>query len=56
MVCIFGSGYNITIRVLDPVHPVSFKGNTPEELALKLSSIMKNELENIRTTTLNDDT
>ena len=46
---IFGSGHHIRIRVLDPVQPSSFSNDTPEELAIKLSLLMKQELKELRT-------
>jgi 1-acyl-sn-glycerol-3-phosphate acyltransferase len=46
---IFGSGYKIIIRVLDPVQPDSFSGYSPEELALKFNSLMAAELKKTRT-------
>jgi 1-acyl-sn-glycerol-3-phosphate acyltransferase len=46
---IFGSGYHINIRVLDPIQPASFATDNPEDLALKLSSLMTNELKKLRT-------
>lgn len=46
---IFGGGYQIRIRVLDPVQPASFDNDNPEDLALKLSSLMTSELKELRT-------
>jgi 1-acyl-sn-glycerol-3-phosphate acyltransferase len=48
---IFGSGYNIRIRVLDPVYPSSFDTDVPEDLAQKLSLRMKTGLNSLRTKT-----
>lgn len=45
---ILGSGHRIRIMVLDPVPPASFINDTPEELALKLSTIMTKELSLLR--------
>jgi 1-acyl-sn-glycerol-3-phosphate acyltransferase len=45
---IFGNEYKIKIRVLDPVSPVSFGTGNAEELALKMSSLMARELQEIR--------
>jgi 1-acyl-sn-glycerol-3-phosphate acyltransferase len=45
---IFSSGHEIRIKVLDPVYPVSFGTDNPEELALKLSSMMTLELQKLR--------
>jgi len=45
---IFGSGYKIRIRVLDPVQPASFNTDNPEDLALRLSSLMTSELKKLR--------
>ena len=44
---IFGSGYHITIRVLDPVQPESFDSAFPEALALKMNVLMTNKLEEL---------
>jgi 1-acyl-sn-glycerol-3-phosphate acyltransferase len=38
---IFGTGQKIRIRVLDPILPESFNSETPEALALKISSYMR---------------
>ena len=46
---IFDSGHHIKIRVLDPVYSSSIPGVSPEELALKLSLKMSQELKEIRT-------
>lgn len=45
---IFGSGHEIRIKVLDPVYPDSFGTDNPENLALKLSSLMTSELRALR--------
>ena len=45
---IFGSGYHITIRVLDPVQPESFDSASPEVLALKMNVLMTDKLEELR--------
>jgi 1-acyl-sn-glycerol-3-phosphate acyltransferase len=45
---IFGSGHEIHIKVLDPVYPDSFGTDNPEDLALKLSSLMTSELQVLR--------
>jgi 1-acyl-sn-glycerol-3-phosphate acyltransferase len=45
---IFGSGHKIRIRVLDPVYPDSFTNDLPESLALKVSSIMTEGLNKLR--------
>jgi len=45
---IFGNKYKIRIRVLDPVLPSEFGTDIPEELALKLSSLMTSELKILR--------
>jgi len=45
---IFGSGYHISIRVLDPIQPASFATDNPEDLAIKLSSLMTRELKELR--------
>jgi 1-acyl-sn-glycerol-3-phosphate acyltransferase len=41
---IFRSGYNLKIRVLDPVMPEAFGTTIPEELALKMRSLIESEL------------
>jgi 1-acyl-sn-glycerol-3-phosphate acyltransferase len=41
---IFRSGYNLTVRVLDPVPPESFGTSNPEELAVKIRDLMSDEL------------
>jgi len=45
----FGSGYNVHIKVLDPVTPDEFDTDNPDLLAGKLCTIMKTELGNLRT-------
>jgi 1-acyl-sn-glycerol-3-phosphate acyltransferase len=50
---IFDSGHHIRIKVLDPVQPASFGTGSPEELALKLSSIMTGELNELRARRIN---
>ena len=45
---IFRSGYNLRIRVLDPIPPESFGTSSPEELALKIRALMSLELETLR--------
>ena len=46
---IFSSGFQIRIKVLDPVFPAEFGTDIPEDLALKFSQLMKSELSEIRT-------
>jgi 1-acyl-sn-glycerol-3-phosphate acyltransferase len=46
---IFGTGHHVNLRVLDPVLPESFGTDNPDELALRLSSIMKETLSEMRT-------
>ena len=46
------SGHKVRIKVLDPVPHDSFVSDFPEELALKLNSIMKAELKKLRETTI----
>jgi 1-acyl-sn-glycerol-3-phosphate acyltransferase len=50
---IFGSGYLIRVRVLDPVFPASFETDKPDELALKISFLMKSQLITLRDKTDN---
>jgi 1-acyl-sn-glycerol-3-phosphate acyltransferase len=45
---IFGSGHHITIRVLDPFLPSSFETDNPDELAVRLRTLMKEELKKLR--------
>ena len=45
---IFGSGFKIRIKVLDPVLPADFGTDIPENLALKFSKFMTSELNEIR--------
>jgi len=45
---VFGSGYQIRIRVLDPVYPAAFGTDNPDSLALKLSAHMTLELNKLR--------
>lgn len=47
---IFGSGYKITIRVLDPVLPMSFDTTSPEVLAQKMNSLLVSKLKELRST------
>ncbi len=46
---LFSSGFQIRIKVLDPVFPADFGTVIPEDLALKFSQLMKSELSEIRT-------
>jgi 1-acyl-sn-glycerol-3-phosphate acyltransferase len=46
---IFGSGYHIKIKVLDPVYPATFGTDIPEPLALKLHTLMASGLSQLRT-------
>jgi len=45
---IFGSGHHIRIKVLDPIDPKDFGTDNPENLALKLSSLMTSALKELR--------
>ncbi|MBI5009275.1 MAG: 1-acyl-sn-glycerol-3-phosphate acyltransferase [Bacteroidia bacterium] len=45
---VFGTGHDVRIKVLDPVNPESFGTENPDELALKFSSIIKEELTVLR--------
>ena len=45
---IFSSGYQIHIRVLDPIDPDTFGTDNPETLALKLSAYMTSQLNELR--------
>ena len=46
---IFSSGFQIRIKVLDPVFPADFGTDIPDNLALKFSQLMKSELSEMRT-------
>lgn len=48
---IFRSGYDVKIKVLDPVNPSSFETGNPDILAGRLNSLMKSELITMRTRT-----
>jgi 1-acyl-sn-glycerol-3-phosphate acyltransferase len=41
---VFGSGHDMKLKVLDPVLPGSFGTDNPDELALKFSTLIKEEL------------
>jgi 1-acyl-sn-glycerol-3-phosphate acyltransferase len=45
---IFGTGHKIRIRVMEPILPDSFKSDTPEALALKISSVMRLGLDELK--------
>ena len=45
---IFGTDHDVRIKVLDPVYPESFGTENPDELALKFSAIIKEELNVLR--------
>jgi 1-acyl-sn-glycerol-3-phosphate acyltransferase len=45
---IFGSGYHLRLRVLDPVHPPAFGTDNPDDLAGRINSLMKSELIEMR--------
>jgi 1-acyl-sn-glycerol-3-phosphate acyltransferase len=45
---IFGSGHHIRIKVLNPIDPKDFGTDNPENLALKLSSLMTTALKELR--------
>jgi 1-acyl-sn-glycerol-3-phosphate acyltransferase len=44
----FGSGYNVRIKVLDPVIPSAFGTDNPDLLAAELNMLMKSELRTLR--------
>jgi 1-acyl-sn-glycerol-3-phosphate acyltransferase len=44
----FGSGYNVRIKVLDPVIPSAFGTDNPDLLAAELNMLMKSELRTMR--------
>jgi len=49
---IFSGGHQLRIKVLDPVTPESFSSAVPEELALRFSTLMVDELKELRTNPL----
>jgi 1-acyl-sn-glycerol-3-phosphate acyltransferase len=49
---IFGSGYHVKIKVLDPVNPSEFGTDNPDVLAGQLNMKMKSELSLLRAGTL----
>jgi len=48
---IFRGGYNVKIKVLDPVEPSSFETLNPDILAARMNSLIKSELSILRTPT-----
>lgn len=50
----FGSGYNVKIKVLDPVEPSAFGTDDPDILAGKLNIMMRSELSTIRSGILSE--
>jgi 1-acyl-sn-glycerol-3-phosphate acyltransferase len=42
------SGHRVRLNVLDPVHPAEFGTDNPDELSVKFSNIMKEELRKMR--------
>ena len=48
---IFGNGRHIRIRVLDPLDPADFGTDIPDELAGRFSTLMKSELDELRSET-----
>lgn len=47
---IFGSGYKVIIKVLDPVYPKDFGTDDPDLLAAEICRMMKSELKALRST------
>ncbi len=45
---IFGSGSSLRIRVLEPILPSSFETTNPDDLALKISTLMSFQLKELR--------
>jgi 1-acyl-sn-glycerol-3-phosphate acyltransferase len=45
---VLGSGYEIHIRVLDPVLPESFKNTDPDKIAADVNKLMTEELKKLR--------
>jgi 1-acyl-sn-glycerol-3-phosphate acyltransferase len=45
---IFGSGYQIRIKVLDQINPADFGTDNPDELAMQLSHLMTSRLSELR--------
>jgi len=48
---IFGSNYQISIRVLDPVQPVDFDTDNPDDLAIKFRTLSASALRELRAKT-----
>lgn len=42
------SGHRIKLKILDPVYPAGFMTDNPDELSVKLSTLMKEELKKMR--------
>jgi len=45
---VFGTGHDIKMKVLDPVHPESFGTDNPDELALKFATLIREALIDLR--------
>jgi len=45
---VLGTGHHVKLRVLDPIHPESFGTDNPDELALRLSVLIKEKLTEMR--------
>lgn len=45
---IFGSGHNVSIRILDPVEPSSFTTDNPDELSAEFRLLLTSELHKLR--------
>ena len=45
---VLGTGHHVKLRVLDPVHPEAFGTDNPDELAQRLSAMMKKTLAEMR--------
>jgi len=45
---VLGTGHHVRLRVLDPILPESFGTDNPDELALRLSTIIKESLAELR--------
>jgi len=45
---VFGSGYKVSLRILDPVEPASFTSDNPDELSSEFGLLLSSELKKMR--------
>ncbi len=45
---VFGSGYKVNLRILDPVEPASFTSDNPDELSSEFRLLLSSELKKMR--------